>query len=373
MKHWTIGKILMITAVVAFLAMLTQAEGCGDHRSHISDLQLTPDGKALAVARADGRVAVGSYRRYFSDLWLTRSLLRASDGHVIKTLDSHPVEGSSSDLHLGSRTPSFAFSDQHIYIAAEDYRLDCFDFQGAKLSSRELPYGVARVAVSSDERYVLYCTQFGLVAILIDAQNGRKLWQRVCDYRWAGAITISQDSFATIDDQVSRYGTCTNADKIETSNIQVSGKSGSTIRFAKSNSMIVVGWDKQVELCDLSTGKIQSLQAELLGMASDGSRLVLAADNGLEIMNLESDERSAIFPYSTNIACVSNDGARLFYAREGQDIVCVDLSSGKQLWSVSAPGHYRPSMGWLVAFALICVFAYRGYKRIAGVAERLFT
>lgn len=362
MHHWTIGKLFFATAVVAFLAMLSQAEGCGEHRSHISDLQLSPDGKMLAVARADGRVAYGTYDMYFSDLWMTRSLIRADDGRVAKTLDSYPVSGWNSDLRHQRKKPAFAMSQQNVFIAAEDRTLECFDFQGKKRSSAGMFNGVERVAVSGDETYLLYNTSFAQLAILTSGHQHKELWRHHCD-PYYGAIAISGDRFAVLDEGGVRYGTLKTNDKVKTTFIPFSARPGNSIAFAKSTSMIAVALDNSFDLIDLTTEKIQRFPFELVGFSNDRDKLLFKSDEGLRIMDLESGERSSPLPYTTKIACLSDDGERLFFTRAGHTIVCVELKNGKELWSTSAPGHYRPGRGWLVGMALLCVFVYRSYQK----------
>ena len=356
-------------AVVAFVVMFTQAEGCGEHVAHITDLQLAPDGQTLAVARADARVFYGDHRRHINNLWLTHSLMNAERGTVVKVLESRTSRGIGGEIRSARCTPTFSFSQQHLYFPSHDYELVCYQFDGRQRSKVALPGGVACVAVSSDEQHLLYADLQTGTAILISTDDRKVLWQKAVQgigARYLGcALAFSGGRFAALDYQELKYGNLSTKVQYKTKTILKNMVTPRSVHLVKSNSRILVAFEDFFDLIDVETGQTERVKLELVGRSGDGRRLVVESADGLQLIDLETGERSRAVPldFYAAIACLSNDGQRLFIGDYYGRITCVDPITGKRLWSSTAPGHFRPGTGWLIFLVVASLWGWRRYNR----------
>lgn len=360
---------MLAMVVVAFLAMLTQAESCGNHATRITDLQLAPDGQTLAVSRADARIYWGNYHRYINDLWLTRLLIKADQGKVIKVLESRPSTGSGGEFRTLHDSPWFSFSQQHVYFPSHDRELVCCDFQGRQKSKVALPGGVACVAVSADEKHWLYSDILTNTAFLIKADNRQVLWAKavkVIGMRYFGcAVAISDEQFATLDHDELKYGNLGTKVAYKTKPLVKNGNSPNAVHLVNKGSLVLVAFDNYFDLVDVLSGRRERVELTLLGRSPDGGRLVVDSEHGLQLMDLNTGERSQFVPteFSADIACVSNDGQRLFVGHDNGRISCIDTLTRKRLWSSTVPGHNLPSRGWLIFLAVVGLWGWGRYRR----------
>lgn len=380
MPRYRLTHLLMGTALVAILVVLTQSEGCGLPHYMIECVSFSPDGSQIAVARLDARDAQTPMKAYKSDVSRTVSLLGSSNGASAGVVHQ--------DLKPGNCGPAFGLwrvGRTSAVFNPINGRIVAHDFGGGDVRQYDPRHAseplVARlrhrawnIAVSRCGRFVA-ASGYEELTIVDTATNKPVMRGQVEEYPFLSASMLG---FTADETRIVAAG----YREIRVWEIATGARTSTiTPGFASPILAIAVAPDDTLLVCsgegacryDLSGNCVAKLtNADLCkacSVSANGQYAALVADRKrLEIYDLRSGEKtgSVRFLCSPTSLAFSPDSNSLAVGDACGTVSLFDPRTRTRLWTATPPGRYRWPWTMPAFFLLVWAFvAWRLEKRAA--------
>jgi WD40 repeat protein len=370
--RFSIKQLMMAVALIAILLVFWRTEGCGTRSSAIESLSFSPDGARLLVSRIDARDARRPGKAYLADVARTVSILDAIAGDVSFVL--------CQDVRKGNQGPAFRFwrfgaTTASAHFDSSGTRIVVQEFGGGRVSlysaDRSGPPRVLvgagadslRLAVSQSAPLVAVCAG-GHVAV-VDLEDDRVLcritpaWPAYfvfASFSPDGTL-LAASSGMGVDAWDARTGAHLHqviAENVEPPEL--------AIAFRDADTILVGSGAGLAEYTLAGQSRVLPPYADAcagIAVSRDGGRVAAARYDDVDIYG---EKRDAIVriptPQTATAIALSPDGTWLAIGDSTGRVALYDAVSGRQSWTVSAPGRYRPP--WtapaaaLVVWMLIC-------------------
>jgi WD40 repeat protein len=370
MPRFSMTQMLMGVGLIAIVLSLFRSEGCGRREMVIESVSFSPDGARLLVSRMDSRRTGVVDNQYVSNQARTISVLDAASGDATIIL--------RQDVRLRGREPPLGqwnsgrasayfsvsaasiivhdLSNNAIYIYPEDGR-----GPHRLLSGADQPVLSSVVSRSAPLLAVIDRGGLTIVDLAIDSRIRRIPANSMAYFGAIGAFSWDDAKIVTAGD--SRVNVWDVASGRLFSEFAPEGsRQGENEVALLPDDTLLVASGRGLWRYDLSGNALDvprlSDSCYGLSVSRNGARLASLRAAAVDVFDIATWSLLCVQKVTgASSTALSPDGERLAVGDLGGRVTLVDAASGRQLWSVSAPGWGRPNwttpalllIAWVIA------------------------
>jgi WD40 repeat protein len=374
MIRFSLTQLFMAIALVAIVLTLVRSEGCGARMLRVSDVEFSPDGRRLAVARHDGRDARVPFKGYLANVSRTISVM-----DVASLSGKQVVE---QRLKFGNQGPAFGifrYAAPSLVFPSDDCLL-VTGFGNGPLSEyifhkKALPSSAPREIPSggiwmNSKRTVLAAADPATVRIL-DPQTRDSIMQLQTGpvaFMDVALVALSADGniLATADwDGITLWPIAGGA-LAPLASIAID-HNVEALEFSPDGASLMVVRPQELAFFDLDGALLRNLKVpgRVLDarLSPDGKAIAIATEDGISTVNAVTMTPGPRMADSQWTLCLeySPDGRVLAGGGHGW-VATWDAATGQLRNWAYAPGRVRPPWTVPVAAFMVWLWAYRRIK-----------
>ena len=368
MPRFSLTQLLMGTALIAILLVLTQTEGCGRRYTLIETISFSSDGSRIVATRLTARNARTPMKHYKSNVARTISWLDSATGASLGVIHQDYKPGNS-----GPAFQHWCVGRTSVICNPTDNRVAFSAFGGGDViygADRPSPKTVtlttpaANLAISNSGRYLAASGSYGLN--LIDTSTFRPvLSAQISDLVFLGALLMDFNNEDTRLVTVGDSGVLVWDTATGTQNAAVPVDADSSVHAiaVMPDDSLVICSDSSVKRYDLTGTLLNTISTNVGDVcAASGKTDTLAVSDGdtVTLYNTSNAATKRTLPISgvMSLAFSPNDKHLATGSYRG-NVALYDLTTGNRLWSATPPGRHR--WPWTIPVAVLCVWCWIAY------------
>jgi len=368
MPRFSITQLLMGTALIAILLVLTQAEGCGTRFSMIETLSFSSDGSRILVTKLTARDAQTPMKLYKSNVARTISWLDSSSG-----LDRGVIH---QDFKPGNSGPAF----RHWWVGRTSVICDPSNDRIAfsAFGGGDVTYGVdqaspvtipltqpaANLAISKSGRFLAASGMFQLT--VTDTSTSKTLLQAQAGaLPFLGALLMSfngdESRLITVGDSVHIWDITTAS---QPTTLQTDTESlVRAIALLPDDSLVLCSnsWIKRYDLSGKLLTTIDDHGGYVCVASQTRGTVVISNGDTVTVCDATNGTIKQTLPLSgaISLALSPNDELLAIGDYNGR-VALYNLPNGDRQWLANAPGRHR--WPWPIPAAALCAWCWIAWR-----------